>query len=144
MLSGEAWVPRDAWSVLNCSLLYATYHTTIVSTHDRSTVSNHTIDVHDQILPRGDLDLQLDVSIPTSSKPNATDYGHLGLLDCLRNILGYYMLWGNAHTSEIFKTAVMFSNELVIYTITAPCDPPNHPDFNTMSGSEHFDWSKKY
>lgn len=144
VLGRQTWI-MQGWHVLNCSLFYATYHTTITSTRDHSTVSSYTIDIHDQALPQGDVQLQLNPSVPSSSKPNATDYGHLGLLGCLRDLLGGSVLDGGLGNSDISKTALMFSNELLYYTVVRPeNDPLNASGITGVSDPRVFNWTTKH
>lgn len=72
------------WEVLNCSLHYATYAVTMLSTNERSFVSEYNVDPHDDIILPATSNLQESI---TFSPPESSDFGHLALLSCLDLIL---------------------------------------------------------
>lgn len=72
------------WEVLNCSLHYATYAVTILSTNERSFVSDYTVDPHNDIILPATSNLQESIAF---SPPESSDFGYLALLSCLDLIL---------------------------------------------------------
>lgn len=118
------------WDVLNCSLHYATYKTTVASSNDRSIILDYTVMKHGQSVRTGVLEAI--GSLPLFSlSGNSSDYGHLMLLDSLREVLRGYLDSSNTMfikgLSDITRTPLMFSKELVHLTAIFPDDFSKKP-----------------
>lgn len=109
------------WDVLNCSLHYATYSANINSSHELSSVSNFTVEAYDTIIPPGSTQLQMS-NQSSSLVPNASDYGHLFLMNSLSNILAGYVAFHHTGKmqngmSEVSRTSLIYTKELLYWSI---------------------------